>query len=251
MEARRAHEAARRPTLSRAVLRSELIVVMAIFPLVAVVTALVDLSREVSVGRGVTASIPLLSPGHTVLSTVTLVALEAAETAPIVLVWYLLSRSEESFETLGLSRSELRRVGWAALLLVITFVTGSVSVALHRFAPSWSFGSGTSYGALPWLLFAGALATSAKAGLVEEIFVNGYLLHRLDQLGWRRGRSLLTSAAVRTSYHLYYGVAGLAVLPLGLVYGWFWQRKRSLWPVIFAHITYDAILFAVAIQASR
>jgi uncharacterized protein len=48
------------------------------------------------------------------------------------------------------------------------------------------------------------------------------------------------SAAIRLSYHLYQGVAGvLTVVPVGLLFGFWFARTRQLWPLIFAHAVLD------------
>jgi CAAX protease family protein len=59
-----------------------------------------------------------------------------------------------------------------------------------------------------------------------------------------QGASLATavniSAAIRLSYHFYQGVAGvLAVVPLGLLFGFWFARTRQLWPLIVAHAILD------------
>jgi CAAX protease family protein len=55
------------------------------------------------------------------------------------------------------------------------------------------------------------------------------------------------SAAIRLSYHLYQGVAGvLAVVPVGLLFGVWFARTRKLWPLIVAHAILDFLAFAAA-----
>jgi uncharacterized protein len=51
-----------------------------------------------------------------------------------------------------------------------------------------------------------------------------------------------TSAAIRLSYHFYQGVAGvLSVVPLGLLFGFWFARTRQLWPLIVAHAILDFV----------
>lgn len=53
------------------------------------------------------------------------------------------------------------------------------------------------------------------------------------------------SALIRLSYHLYQGVAGvLAVVPLGLLFGFWFARTRQLWPLIVAHAILDFVALA-------
>jgi membrane protease YdiL (CAAX protease family) len=50
------------------------------------------------------------------------------------------------------------------------------------------------------------------------------------------------SAAIRLSYHLYQGVAGvLALVPTGLVFAIWFVRTRQLWPLIVAHAVIDFV----------
>jgi membrane protease YdiL (CAAX protease family) len=78
----------------------------------------------------------------------------------------------------------------------------------------------------------------------EEALVVGYLVTRLRQLGWRENRSLLVSAALRGSYHLYQGFGGFAGnLVMGLVFGRVWQRTNRLWALVVAHALLDIVAF--------
>jgi len=99
--------------------------------------------------------------------------------------------------------------------------------------------------------------------LYEEIFVCGYVISVLVD---RRAAAVVASAtvegeadvsslpvqvaslatavnisaAIRLSYHLYQGVAGvLTVVPVGLLFGFWFARTRQLWPLIVAHALLD------------
>ena len=74
--------------------------------------------------------------------------------------------------------------------------------------------------------------------------IGAFLLTRLRQLGWSDSRALGTAAVVRGSYHLYQGIGaffGNAVL--GIIFGWWFQRTRRVWPLILAHFLIDAVSF--------
>lgn len=50
------------------------------------------------------------------------------------------------------------------------------------------------------------------------------------------------SAAIRLSYHLYQGAAGvLSVVPIGLLFAYWFARTRQLWPLIVAHAILDLV----------
>lgn len=92
---------------------------------------------------------------------------------------------------------------------------------------------------LPMLVFS-AIANSGA----EEMLAVAYLITRLRQLGWSENRSLLFSAVLRGSYHLYQGFgAGLGNVVMGLVYGRVFQRTGRIWPLIIAHTLIDTVAF--------
>ena len=72
----------------------------------------------------------------------------------------------------------------------------------------------------------------------------GYLLRRLDQLGWSVPGHCVTAAAVRGSYHLYQGFGGFAAnFAMGLVFGWLFLRWKRAMPFVIAHTLMDAVAF--------
>ena len=92
---------------------------------------------------------------------------------------------------------------------------------------------------LPMLVFA-AIGNAAA----EEFLVVAYIITRLRQLGWSENRSLLFSAVLRGSYHLYQGVGGgLGNVVMGLVYGRVFQRTNRVWPLVIGHALIDTVAF--------
>ena len=72
----------------------------------------------------------------------------------------------------------------------------------------------------------------------------GYLLRRLDQLGWNTWKAVAFSAVLRGCYHLYQGFgAVLGNIAMGLVFVYAWQRTGRLWPLVIAHGIIDAVAF--------
>ena len=87
----------------------------------------------------------------------------------------------------------------------------------------------------------GGAVRGGRAALLEIIVV-GYLLRRLDQLGWRPAAALAASALLRASYHLYQGWGGFAGnLAMGLLFGWVYQRTRRVAPLVVAHLLLDGV----------
>src|SRR6266542_1919166 len=85
------------------------------------------------------------------------------------------------------------------------------------------------------------LLGAARSGLLEEVIICGYLLRRLDQLGWSKGRALWASALLRGAYHLYQGYGGfVGNVVLGLLFGRVYQRRGRTTPLVIAHFLIDA-----------
>jgi membrane protease YdiL (CAAX protease family) len=83
-----------------------------------------------------------------------------------------------------------------------------------------------------------------QQGIGEEIVVCAYVLTRLRQLGWTNSRALAAACVIRGSYHLYQGYGGfIGNAIMGLIFGWWFQRTRRVWPLIIAHSIIDAVSF--------
>lgn len=85
------------------------------------------------------------------------------------------------------------------------------------------------------------LVTSVVNGVYEELFVAGYVITAMTPV---RGMwtAINVSTGIRLLYHLYQGPMGiLAIVPLGILYGWVYVRTRQLWPLVVAHVVIDVI----------
>jgi membrane protease YdiL (CAAX protease family) len=76
-------------------------------------------------------------------------------------------------------------------------------------------------------------------GFFEEVFVCGYLINAL-----RKKRSVAfainVSVAVRLAYHLYQGpLCVTSIVPMGLIFGYWFARTGRLWPLVVAHALMD------------
>ena len=84
----------------------------------------------------------------------------------------------------------------------------------------------------------------AQNGILEEVLVVGYLLRRLDQLGWSPARAIAASAVLRGSYHLYQGFGGfIGNAILGVIFGVLYKRWGRVTPMIIAHTLIDTGAF--------
>jgi membrane protease YdiL (CAAX protease family) len=161
---------------------------------------------------------------------------------PVLLAIHFLHRDGETAADIGLDRSRPGRDMLQGLLLAA--VIGSAGLALY--AASVTFG--LNRGVIPappggaWWVPLVVLLGSARSAVLEEVLVAGYLLRRLDQLGWRPNAALVASALLRASYHLYQGWGGfVGNFAMGLLFGRFYQRTGRTVPLIVAHFLLDTV----------
>jgi membrane protease YdiL (CAAX protease family) len=185
-----------------------------------------------------------LAPGRPLLDLVLQLVSVAEGLAPVALVFYLLARSGESPSDMGLDASQPGRdAAWGAL---IAAVIGGTGLALYLTA----FHLGISLTVVPenlpavWWRIPILILNAAQDGILEEVLVIGYLLRRLDQLGWTPWRAIVFSALLRGSYHLYQGFGGfLGNAVMGVIFGYLYRRWGRVTPLIVAHTLIDTVAF--------
>jgi membrane protease YdiL (CAAX protease family) len=80
--------------------------------------------------------------------------------------------------------------------------------------------------------------------VVEEVIAVGYLMTRLDDLGWSRWAVTGASAVLRGSYHLYQGFGPfLGNVIMGVVFAEWFRRRGRVMPLIVAHTLVDVVAF--------
>jgi len=168
----------------------------------------------------------------------------AENLAPVVLVRYLMARSAEPPEVIGLDASQPAKN--AVRRAVLAAVISGGGLALYLAAFNLGFNLNVVPERLPavWWRIPVLLLDGLQNGLLEEILVIGYLLRRLDQLGWRPGRAIAASALLRGTYHLYQGFGGfLGNAVMGVIFGVLYRRWGRVTPLIIAHSLIDATAF--------
>ena len=162
--------------------------------------------------------------------------------APIGLVLYLARRNGEGLQPFGLGTGTLAQdvplglLGAVAVCVVGAVVyLAAVSLKINRFVvPVPPLGH--------WWTVPMLVLNSVQAGLLEEVIVVGYLITRLEQVGWTTGAAVAASAVLRACYHLYQGWGGFAGnLLLGLLFGLVFVRVRRTWPLVIAHALLDVL----------
>jgi hypothetical protein len=239
--------AAERETARRG-LRQELILVLLVSLGMSALYAIVDL-----IGR-LTAPAPLASqqavlngsqaPGRPWLDLALQLLGIVSAIIPAFLAIFLLARGGKSLESVGLDRRRGRADG--AFGLGLACLIGIPGLGLVIAAHALGINAQIVAEDLPsiWWRYPVLLLSALQNGALEEIVVVAYLLTRLEQLGWRPGRALVASSALRGSYHLYQGFGGfVGNFVMGLIFGYFFQRTKRVVPLIIAHTLIDAVSF--------
>ncbi len=223
----------------------ELVIVLAVFPLPYVVSALQSLTAYL-LGKGAGSRIPVLFPGHVAASFPFVLLAVLFPLSAAALVLYLISEPGGGGPAaIGLGGRKLRAD--LALVLPVFLLCDLVPIAgggvlLHALGIR---GPSPSTGALPAYYDVVYVAMAAVAGVVEELVVLGYLVRRLEQVGLRPIWVVVIAVSVRGSYHLYYGWGVVPILLWATVSVILYRRFRRLGPFIIVHILWDVGLFFV------
>jgi membrane protease YdiL (CAAX protease family) len=168
----------------------------------------------------------------------------AEDLVPVVLVFYLMARSGERPSDMGLDTSQPGRD--AAKGVALAAIIGGAGLGLYIAA----FHLGMSLNIVPetlpavWWRIPVLLLSAAHDGILEEVLVIGYLLRRLDQLGWTPWKAIVVAAILRGSYHLYQGFgAFIGNAVMGIIFGVLYKRWGRVTPMIIAHALIDAVTF--------
>jgi hypothetical protein len=169
--------------------------------------------------------------------------------ALVPLTLLLLSRTGDGPASLGLGWPRWSLDIWPGIGLVgLSYVTEiGVLIPLAPVIAHSRLVNQPVIGHVPTYFVFYGLVISAVTAVTEEVIVNGYLLVRLEQLGWQPSRALLLSMILRTSYHIYYGIAFFLVIPFGFFVTRSFQKNRRLTRAITAHFVFDAVLTTVAV----
>ena len=217
-----------------------------------VVSAVDVLAAHVG-GAGAITRFPTIVPGHPLANLILGIVtyLQVAAVVPLALL--LLSRTGQTPAVLGLTRPGWARDVWPGLGLAAAGYGVVVLVAI-AFTPLLDGHKGlfnqVPVGHVPKYYVIYGLAVAAVTSVTEETLVSGYLLTRLDQLGWNPRWALALSLTLRTSYHVYYGLGFLLTIPVGYFLTRSFQKHRRLMRPIVGHFLYDAVLITISVLAS-
>lgn len=134
-------------------------------------------------------------------------------------------------------------LGRGAVLAVVVGLPG-----LGLYAAARALGLNTNVAAANlgehWWTVPVLVLAAAQNAVLEEVVMVGYLFTRWREAGFTTATVIVTSAAIRGTYHLYQGFGGfLGNLAMGLLFGWVYSRTRRVGPLIVAHTMIDLVAF--------
>jgi membrane protease YdiL (CAAX protease family) len=206
----------------------------ALISLIGSLTAAKALGKQQAVLNG------SLAPGRPALDLILQLTNIAIGLAPVVLVFYLIAREGESPSVIGF---DARRPGQDLLRgAALAAIIGGSGLGLYLAAFHLGFSLNVVAESLPnvWWRIPVLILSAAHDGILEEVLVIGYLLRRLDQLGWRPSRAIALSAVLRGSYHLYQGFGGfIGNAVMGVIFALCYRRWGRVMPLVIAHTLID------------
>jgi membrane protease YdiL (CAAX protease family) len=179
---------------------------------------------------------------HALISDAYLHGLLLYEVIVLVVLGAFLTARGWTLERIGLKPTLRATLQGLALVLLIYLINLAVWVLVSFVWPDAARAARTLSTLFEGSLSLGpVLAVSIVNPVFEEVFVCAYIVSALKE---RRGVAFAVnvSTALRVTYHLYQGAAGvISVVPVGLVFAYYYARNGKLWPLIVAHGILDFI----------
>ena len=170
-----------------------------------------------------------------------LLRLLASELIIGALIAYLLKTRAWTFSRLGLLPAR-RDLAWGLVLIVASyFAYYAVWFAVANLWSGFAHAVASTHLVARGIPLPVSVAVSIVNPIFEEVFVCAYVIAALkDRFGTTA--AINVSMAIRLVCHLYQGPVGVvSIVPIGLVYGFYFARTGRLWPVILAHGVEDLL----------
>ncbi|MEU6059146.1 type II CAAX endopeptidase family protein [Streptomyces sp. NPDC047097] len=235
--------------VSQRTLRSETWIVLALSLGASAVSALISFIGSLTRPEGLKDQAATLNgsyaPGRPWLDLAWQLFGIATALVPVVLVAHLLTREgAPGLRAIGFDR----RRPWPDLGRGALVAAGIGSAGLAFYLVVRGVGANLTVvpESLPevWWKYPVLVLSAIQNSVVEEVIVVGYLLRRLDGLGWSPMAALAASSVLRGSYHLYQGVGGfVGNLVMGVVFVWLYRRWGRVGPLVAAHALLDIVAF--------
>jgi membrane protease YdiL (CAAX protease family) len=163
----------------------------------------------------------------------------------VALALYLLWQpGVNPFRRIGFDLTRPARDAASGLLLVA--VIGVPGIALYAIGRALGITVAVQTSPADWFWWTVPILVlrAHEAALTEEIIVVGYLFTRFRELGFGPWATIVSSALLRGTYHLYQGFGPfLGNALMGVLFGWFYQRWGRTMPLVIAHWIVDIVSF--------
>lgn len=230
--------------LSRRVLRSETVLVLALSLGASGVSALISFVGSLTKPGGLKHQAVTINssyaPGRPWLDLAWQLFGIATVLVPVALVAHLLLREGAGLRAIGFDlQRPWRDLGRGT---VVAAGIGSAGLAFYLVSRAAGFNLTVVAESLPdvWWKFPVLVLSAVQNSVLEEVIVVGYLLRRLGQLGWSPTAALAASSVLRGSYHLYQGIGGfIGNLVMGVVFVLLYRRWGRVGPLVAAHTLLD------------
>ncbi len=229
--------------------KQEIWLVIALSYLASGVLALIDFFYDLTLPGSLSAQTaalnPSLAPGRPWFDLIYNLYYIARPLIPVLLVLHLLQRDYDNvFDTIGFNVKRLGfDVPWGLGLAALIGIPG---LGLYVLGRALGLNVNLVPASLPhvWWGTPVLILSAIQNAVGEETVVVGYLLTRLQELGWRDWPSIFTSAVLRGSYHLYQGFGGfVGNAVMGVIFGYFYKRYGRVMPLVIAHSILDIVSF--------
>lgn len=187
----------------------------------------------------------LLQPHHNNLS---LLILAGAEALILAGVGAVLWARGWSLRRIGLAPSS-RETASGLALGVATYLAYAVAfIVFAVLFPALARQARDVVVIAPGISLATAIVVPWINALFEETLVAGYVITALrERVGV--AAAVNVSVAIRLAYHLYQGALGVVgIVPLGLIFAYWYVRTGRLWPLAVAHAAIDMIGFLASVR---
>ncbi|WP_082368980.1 CPBP family intramembrane glutamic endopeptidase [Arthrobacter sp. ERGS1:01] len=166
---------------------------------------------------------------------------------PVFLVFFLLAEPGKSvFRRMGLDFRHPVRDGLGALGLLV--VIGVPSLGLYAAGRALGVTTEIIPSALNqyWWTIPVLVLSAIHNGVLEEVVMVGYLLGRLEKIGFTPIAAVFLSSLIRGSYHLYQGFGPfVGNFLMGLLFCWLYKKFGRVAPLVVAHALVDIAAFTM------
>jgi len=155
------------------------------------------------------------------------------ETVALLIILYILKVRNWSVSDFNLEFT-FRMIWIALLLMFIRNIIGSIGIKLFELVniADKSTQNHVQFGLESnWISISLIIIINS---IYEEVLLIGYFFKRLEK--YHPVIVIGFSMLIRLSYHTYQGWMSLfSIIPLGLVFGYYYYKYKKLWPLIIAH----------------